>query len=152
MSCIKASKRSILHFMKLRYMYAAKKRDRGTQLKKNLEKVDAAIISVQHITRKVSSISVKPSISLDLLTQRCVEKQQLLKDLGQLVLALEALVACRQLMNSLCRRSKQLEKKEDDDYRIECVHEPSFEWGMHTGELIWLKILKRDVIHLALLN
>ena len=41
--------------MKLRSMYAAKKqRDRETQLKKNLEKVDAAIISVQHIARKVS--------------------------------------------------------------------------------------------------
>ena len=40
-----------------------------------------------------------------------------------------ALVACPQLMNSLHQRLKQLEKKEDDEYRIECVHEPLFEWG-----------------------
>ena len=98
MSCVKASEGSILHFMKLRSMYAAKNRVRKTQLKKDLEKVDAAIISVQHITRKVSSISVNPSISLDLLTQRSVEKQQLLKDLGQSLFALMALVACPQLI------------------------------------------------------
>ena len=64
-----------------------------------------------------------------MLSQRCVEKQQLLKDLGQSLLALKAFVACPQHMNSLRRRLKQLEKKDDDEYRIECVHEPSFEWG-----------------------
>ena len=31
-------------------------------------------------------------------------------------------------MNSLRRRLKQLEKEEDNEYRIECVHESSFEW------------------------
>ena len=102
MSCIQASEGSILHFMKLRSMYTAKKqRDRETQLKKDLEKVDAAIISVQHIARKVSLISVNPSIGLDPLTQRCVEKQQLLKDLGQSLLALKALVACPQLTSKI---------------------------------------------------
>ena len=72
---------------------------------------------------------MSPSIGLDPLTQRCIEKQRLLKDLGQSLkqLALEALVACPQLMDNLRRRLKQLEKRDGDEYRIECIHEPSFE-------------------------
>ena len=84
-----------------------------------------------------------------MLTQKCVEKQQLLKDLGQSLLAFKALVACLQLVNSLRQRLKQLEKKEDDEYRIECVHEPSFEWG---DAYRVIDLLERDVIHSALLN
>ena len=52
MSCIKASEGSILHFMKLRSMYAAKKRDQETQLKKDLEKVDPAIIQCNTLLEK----------------------------------------------------------------------------------------------------
>ena len=70
-----------------------------------------------------------------------MRSQLLLKYLGQTLLSLEALVSCPQLMNSLCRRLKQQEKKDGNEYRIatrkkdgeeyrtECIHEPSFDWG-----------------------
>ena len=95
-----------------------------------MEKVDVAINSVKPVAKKTSSIAVNPSIGLDLLTQRCVEKQRLMKDLGQTLLSLKALVSCPQLMNSLRRRLKQQEKKDGDEYRIQCIHEPSFDWGI----------------------
>ena len=91
-------------------------------------------------------------MSLDLLTQRCVEKQRLLKYLEQTPLSLKALVSCPQVMNSLHRRLKQKEKKNGNEYRIECIHEPSFEWGNAYRAIDLPETLVREIIHLALLS
>ena len=58
-------------------MLLKKLRDWQTQLKKDLKKVDVAINSVKCRAKEMSSITVNPSIGLDLFTQRCIEKPTL---------------------------------------------------------------------------
>lgn len=129
MTCVKSVEASILYFMHLREAYShSKQRDRQTVLRRNLEAIDGKIAAVVDDIKKVSEIKLNSSLGLDTLTQTCAQKQKMLSQLVQSLLALKPVVSSPELLNNLRRRLKQKQKKVLKEYSVECLHTPHFTW------------------------
>ena len=84
---------------------------------------------VVELTTKASKIVVSPSAGLEVLSQSCAQKQSLLSQIGQSLLALKKEVSKKHLLNDLNKRLVQQESKSrHNDIYVECHNSTEFTW------------------------
>lgn len=132
LQCVASTQSSILFFLELRDQYKAQiRKQRRSRLQRNLEALDCMIEKIHDLITKACKIVVSPSVGLDVLTQSYAQKQSLLLQIGQSLLALKKEMSKRHILNDLRRRiCQQKQRSSHDELCIE---------GHNTAEFTWKK-------------
>ena len=129
--CVDSAQPSILHFIDLRDQYRAqRKKVRRSNLKRNLRAVDVQIQNVVKLIMKASEIVISPSVVLDVLSRACAQKQAVLLQIGQSLLALKKEVSKKRRLNDLSRRLVQHKHtSRHTDVSVQCHNGAEFTWN-----------------------
>ena len=129
--CVASAQPSILRFINLRDQYRAqRKKHRRSNLERNLEAVDVHIQKVVKLIMKASEIVVSPSMGLDVLSRSCAQKQAILLQIGQSLLALKKEVSKKRLLNDFNRSLVQQKHTcQHTDVYVQCHNGTEFTWS-----------------------
>ena len=103
---------------------------RRSNLKRNLQAVDVQIQKVVKLIMKASEIVISPSVVLDVLSRACAQKQAVLLQIGQSLLALKKEVSKKRRLNHLSRRLVQHKlTSHHTDVSVQCHNGAEFTWN-----------------------
>ena len=114
--CVASTQSAILYFLKLRKQHRTQTiKQRGSRLKRELQAMYSKIQELVELITKACKVVANPSLSLDVLTQSCAQKQSPLLQICQSLMALNKEMSKKCLVNDLRRRISQQQRRSSHD-------------------------------------